>query len=590
LRLSKLFGRTLREVPADAETVSHQLSLRAALVRQISTGIYSYLPLAWRVLKKIEQIMREEMDAIGGQDMMMPVVHPAEIWQATNRWNEIGPELARFKDRNRRDMVLAMTHEEVVAHLLRTEINSYRQLPVMFYHIQTKFRDEPRSRGGLIRAREFTMKDAYSCHASEEDMDRFYPSMYQAYVNIFRRCGLETVTVEADSGIMGGSASHEFMVLSEAGEDTLIRCSACDYQANAERAAFVKPVYTAQQCRDQGCEELPVEEVATPDCKTIQELADYLGVATHQTLKAVFYATWSQIIFAIIRGDLEVNETKLSKALGAPPDLHVATEEELAEAGIVAGYASPVGLKFAVSGVKVVADDSIQMGVNFVAGANKEGYHCKNVNYPRDFSVDILTDIALARAGDACPQCSGPLTVARGIEVGHLFKLGTKYSEGAGATFLDKDGQAKPIVMGSYGIGTGRLMAAVIEQNHDEKGIIWPLSIAPYHIHLMSLGTGDAKVVEKAEELCADLQARGYEVLYDDRDESAGVKFNDADLIGIPLRLTISARNLKQNGVEAKLRWEEKAEIVPLEGLYERINAFLRAQGHDAVHLRDQGL
>ncbi|HIP97381.1 MAG TPA: proline--tRNA ligase, partial [Anaerolineae bacterium] len=327
LRLSKLFGRTLREAPADAEMVSHQLSLRAALVRPLSTGIYSYLPLGWRVLKKIEQIMREEMDAIGGQEMMMPVVHPAEIWQGTNRWNEAGPELVRFKDRNRRELVLAMTHEEVVADLLHTEVNSYRQLPVMVYHIQTRFRDEPHSRGGLIGARESTAKEAYSCHAGEEDIGRFYPLMYQAYLNIFQRCGLETVAVEADSG-------HEFMVLAEAGEDTLIRCSSCDYQANVERATFVKPVY------DQGSEELPVEEVATPDCKTIQELADYLGVATHQTLKAAFYATWSQIVFAVIRGDLEVNEAKLSKVLGAPPDLHVATEEELAEAGIVAGYAS----------------------------------------------------------------------------------------------------------------------------------------------------------------------------------------------------------------------------------------------------------
>ncbi len=557
MRLSKLFGRTLREVPADAEAVSHQLSLRAALVRPLSTGIYSYLPLGWRVLKKIEQIMREEMNAIGGQEMMMPVVHPAEIWQATNRWNEIGPELVRFKDRNRRDLVLAMTHEEVVADLLRTEINSYRQLPIVVYHIQSGFRDELRSHGGLIQAREFIMKDAYSCHVSEEDIDRFYPLIYRAYVNIFRRCGLETVAVEADGG-------HEFVVLAEVGEDTLIRCSSCDYKANAERATFAKPVY------DQGGEELPVEEVATPGCKTIQELADYLGVATHQTLKAVFYATWSQIIFAVIRGDLEVNEAKLANALGAPPDLHVATEEELAEAGIVAGYASPVGL----SGVKVVADDSIQMGLNFVAGANKEGYHCKNVNYPRDFSVDILTDIALARAGDACPQCGDTLTAARAIKVGHLSKLGTRYSERVGATFLDRDGQAHPIVMGSYGIGTGRLMAAVIEQNHDGKGIIWPVPIAPYHIHLLSLGT-DARVVEKAEELYADLQARDYEVLYDDRNESAGVKFNDADLIGAPLRLTVSARNLKRNGVEAKLRREEEAEVVPFESLYERIDALL---------------
>ncbi len=547
MRLSKLFGRTLREAPADAEMVSHQLALRAALIRQISTGIYSYLPLGWRVLTKIAQIMREEMDAIGGQEMMMPVVHPAEIRS----------EPVRSGDRSRRELGRAMTHEEGVAHLLRTEINSYRQLPVVVYHIQTRFGDEARLWGGLLQAREFPVKAVCSCHAGEEDLDRFYPSMYRAYVNIFRRCGLEATAVEADTG-------HKFLILSDKGEDTFIRCSACDYQAGAERATFVKPVY------EQNAEELPIEEVATPDCKTIQELADYLGIATHQTLKAVFYAIGGQVVFALIRGDLEVNEAKLAKALGMPPELHVATEGELAEAGIVAGYASPVGL----SGVKVVADDSIQMGVNFVAGANKEGYHCKNVNYPRDFSVDILTDIALARAGDACPQCGSSLTTARAIEVGRLRKPGTRYSEGTGAIFLDKDGQARPIVMGSYGIGIARLMAAVIEQNHDEKGIIWPLSIAPYHIHLLSLGT-DAEVTARAEELYTNLQARGYEVLYDDRDESAGAKFNDADLIGVPLRLTVSARNLKQNGVEAKLRWEEEREIVPFDQLYERIDALL---------------
>jgi len=547
LRLSKLFGRTLREAPADVEMVSHQLALRAALVRRISTGIYSYLPLGWRVLTKMAQIMREEMDALGGQEIMMPGLHPAEIW----------PEPARFRDRNRRDLGLAMTDEEVVTHLLRTEINSYRQLPVVVYHIQTRFGDGLPFRGGLLRAHEFPMKAAYSCHASEEDLDRFYPSMYQAYVNIFRRCGLETITVETDTG-------HGFMILSDEGEGTLIRCSACEYQARAERATFMKPIY------DQGGEELPIEEVATPGCKTIQELTDYLGVPTSQTLKAVFYATGGRVIFALIRGDLEVNETKLANALGMPPDLHVATEGELAEAGIVAGYASPVGL----SGVQVVADDSIQMGVNFVAGANKEGYHCKNVNYPRDFSADILTDIALARAGDACPQCGRPLTATRSIEVGHLCKPGTRYTERAGATFLDKNGQARPIVMGSYGIGLARLMAAVIEQHHDEKGIIWPISIAPYPIHLLSLGT-DAEVVAKAEKLYADLQTRGYEVLYDDREESAGVKFNDADLIGVPLRLTVSSRTLSQNGVEARLRWEEGREMVPFDKLYERIDALL---------------
>ncbi|MFB0545756.1 MAG: proline--tRNA ligase, partial [Anaerolineae bacterium] len=462
MRLSQAFGRTLRENPADAEMVSHQLMLRAAMIRQLSAGIYTYMPLGWRVLRKIERIMREEMDAIGGQDIMMPVVHPAEIWKATGRWYEIGPALVRFKDRTRHDMVLAMTHEEVVADLLRREINSYRQLPVMIYHIQTKFRDEPRSRGGLIRVREFTMKDAYSCHPDFESIEEYYPQMYQAYVNIFTRCGLETTAVEADSGIMGGSVSHEFMVPSEMGEDTFIRCSRCDYTANTERATFVKKEAPRGEERE-------IEEVATPGCTTIKAVADYVGVGINQTLKAVFYATGGQIVFTVLRGDLEVNETKLFNALGGPPDLHVATAEELAEAGIVVGYASPIGLL----GIKVVADDSVKLGSNFVAGANKEGYHLKNVNYPRDFEVEILTDIALAQDGDECPHCGGELRASKGIEVGHLFILGTKYSEGVGATFLDKDGVSKPIVMGSYGIGTGRLMAAVIEQHHDEKGIIW---------------------------------------------------------------------------------------------------------------------
>ncbi len=564
MRLSQAFGRTLRENPADAEMVSHQLMLRAAMIRQLSAGIYTYMPLGWRVLRKIERIMREEMDAIGGQDIMMPVVHPAEIWKATGRWYEIGPALVRFKDRTRHDMVLAMTHEEVVADLLRREINSYRQLPVMIYHIQTKFRDEPRSRGGLIRVREFTMKDAYSCHPDFESIEEYYPQMYQAYVNIFTRCGLETTAVEADSGIMGGSVSHEFMVPSEMGEDTFIRCSRCDYTANTERATFVKKEAPRGEERE-------IEEVATPGCTTIKAVADYVGVGINQTLKAVFYATGGQIVFTVLRGDLEVNETKLFNALGGPPDLHVATAEELAEAGIVVGYASPIGLL----GIKVVADDSVKLGSNFVAGANKEGYHLKNVNYPRDFEVEVLTDIALAQDGDECPHCGGELRASKGIEVGHLFILGTKYSEGVGATFLDKDGVSKPIVMGSYGIGTGRLMATVIEQHHDEKGIIWPVSIAPYHIHLIALGVNEPQVIEQAEELYDDLQARGYEVLYDDRDESAGIKFNDADLMGVPLRLTVSTQTLRQKGVEAKLRWEEDCKIVGFDELYDEIDLLL---------------
>jgi prolyl-tRNA synthetase len=564
MRLSHLFGRTLREIPSDAELISHQLSLRAGLIRQMGAGIYSYMPLGWRVMKKIEQILREEMDVVGFQDMMMPVVHPAELWQSTKRWYQIGDALLRFKDRTGHDMVLAMTHEEVVVDLLKREISSYRQLPVLVYHIQTKFRDEPRSRGGLVRVREFTMKDAYSAHDTWDGIDEFYPDVYQAYVNVFRRCGLNTLVVQADSGIMGGSMSHEFMAVSPQGEDTLITCESCDYAANAEAATFVKPDVPEEA-------EKSAEAVATPGCKTIEEVANFLGTTPERTLKAVFYASGGRVIFGMIRGDLEVNEVKLSNALGAPPDLHVADEEELKDAGVVAGYASPVGL----TGFQVVVDESVQMGNNFIAGANKDGYHLINVNYPRDFQADVVADISLAEAGHTCENCGSRLTVNRGIEVGHLFKLGTKYSEAVGATFLDQDGEAKPLVMGSYGIGVGRLMAAVIEQHHDEHGIIWPLSLAPFQIHIVSLGTDKPEVVEQAEALYGDLQAKGYDVLYDERNESAGVKFNDADLIGVPLRLTVSLRNIKNNAIEAKCRWADERHVVPLDQLYGKIDGWL---------------
>jgi prolyl-tRNA synthetase len=555
MRLSNLFGQTLREIPADAELVSHQLCLRAGLIRQLAAGIYAYMPLGWRVLRKIEQIMREEMDAIGGQDMSMPVVHPAELWKATGRYQAPAPgaTLLRFKDRSDHDMVLAMTHEESVAELLRREVKSYRQLPFMCYHIQTKFRDEPRTRGGLIRTREFTMKDAYSCHTSMESIREYYPSMYQAYVNIFERCGVGAVAVAADSGVMGGSISHEFMVPSEVGEGTFVQCDQCDYVASDERAQFTKPA---------GVEgpELPAEAVATPGCKTIDQVAAYLKVPTRQTLKAVFYTTdQGKVIFAVIRGDLEINQVKLSNALGGA-ELRASTDEELQAAGIVAGYASPVGL----DGVRVIADESITMGANFVAGANREGFHLQNVNYPRDFEVDTLTDIALAVTGVQCSQCEGNLHAQHGIEVGHIFQLGTRYSEAVGALFLDRDGQQKPIVMGSYGIGTGRLMATIIEVHHDDKGIIWPESVAPFRFHLLSLGATEPGIADRAEELYARLVKGGYQVLYDDRDESAGVKFADADLIGIPWRLTVSRRTLAKDGVELKRRSESESRLVKL--------------------------
>ncbi len=565
MRLSKLFGRTLREVPAEATMVSHQLLLRAGMIRPLAAGIYSYLPLGWRALKKIEGIMRQEMDSIGGQEIRMPSVHPAELWQATGRYEETEPVMAHFRDRTGRELVLGITHEEVVTDLARREINSYRQLPFMVYQIQTKFRDEPRSRGGLIRVREFTMKDAYSFHAHEEDLDDYYPQVYQAYLNIFRRCGLEPLVVEADPGFMGGSASHEFMLLSEAGEDALVLCQACDWAANAEGAVAMREEVIGQK-------EQPLEEVATPGMMTIQEVADYLGVPTRETLKAIFYIALGQLVFVIIRGDLEVNEAKLARLLEAS-ELRLANEEEVKGAGIVAGYASPLGLK---GKVKIVADPSIREGANFVAGANKEGYHLKGVNYSRDFEVDLLADIAVVREGDLCPRCKKPLCLTRGVELGHIFKLETKYSEALGATFLDKDGQKKPLVMGCYGIGTGRLLAAVIEESHDEKGIIWPPEIAPYQIHLVALDSSQAEVSEAAEGLYGALLARGYELLYDDREESPGVKFNDADLIGLPLRLTVSRRTLEVGGVEVKRRGEEGSKVLELPHLYRLLGDMYR--------------
>jgi len=546
--------------------ISHQLLLRAGFIRPLVTGIFSYLPLGWRALRKIERILCEEMDRIGCQEVHLPVVQPAELWQRTGRWEEIGPELAHFRDRTDRDLVLAMTHEEVVADLVRQEVRSYRDLPRMVYQIQTKFRDEPRPRGGLIRVREFTMKDAYSCHTDFADLDAFYLQMYAAYERVFSRCGLEVLAVEADTGIMGGAASHEFMVLNGQGEDTLILCPACGYAANREQAILDKG-----QSVDSSLAR--IEEVATPGCKTNAQVADFLGVPIQQTLKAVFYTSerTGQVVLVVIRGDLEVNEIKLYHVLSGEM-LHPATAEELEAAGIVAGYASPLGL----NGLRVVADNSITMGADFVAGANREGYHLTGVNYPRDYRVDVLADIALVQRGQPCAHCGGELEEQRGIEVGHLFKLGTRYSEKLGATFLDSRGRVQPVVMGSYGIGLERLLAAIVEQHHDAQGMVWPWSVAPYHIHLLSLGRDEA-VVAWAEALYRELQKASvdrpspYEVLYDDRSESAGVKFNDADLIGLPLRLTVSRRTVAQNAVECKLRSHGERELVPLDALPSRL-------------------
>ena len=553
MRLSQLFGKTLRQEPAEAETASHRLMLRAGLIHPIAAGVYSMLPLGLRSYRKIERVIREEMDAAGGQELSMPALQPIELWQQTGRHGAFGQTLFTFQDRKERLLCLAPTHEEVVTTLVSLNVQSYRDLPQLLYQIQTKFRDEQRPRAGLIRVREFAMKDAYSFDVDADALDATYRRVFQAYKNIFARCGLPAVPVEADSGAIGGKDSQEFMLLAESGEDEILRCSGCGYAANVERAAFVKPPAPKDA-------ERPLEKVATPGKKTIEEVAAFLGVKPEQTLKAVFHAADGKVVFVVIRGDLEVNEVKLRNALKCA-DLRLATDEEVRGAGLVAGYASPIGVK----GVRVVGDDSIALGANFVAGANLDGHHYKNANYPRDFTVALLTDIAKARAGDTCARCGkGAFESMRGIEVGHVFKLGTIFSEKLGASFLDKDGQKKPIIMGCYGIGVGRLLAAAVEQNHDEKGIMWPAPIAPYHVHMVGLQLDNPQVGPAAEKLYVDLQATGLDVLFDDRAESPGVKFNDADLLGMPLRVTVSPRTLKTQSVELKRRSEAQARNVPL--------------------------
>ena len=580
MRMSKLFYQTLREAPADADFVSHQLMVRAGLIRQVAAGIFDYMPLGLRVKKKIEAIMREEMDAIEGQEIVMPVVQPASLWKRTGRWYDIGDDLARLTDRNGRELVLGMTHEEVITELAAGVINSYRQLPVMLYQIQTKFRDEPRPRGGLIRVREFTMKDGYSFHADISSLDSYYPLVYQAYFNIFGRAGLEVIAVESDTGMMGGTMAHEFMALTEVGEDTLILCEECGYQANRQVATFVKPEDEAHTNE----EALPLEEVATPDVNTIAALADFLDIPESRTAKALFLVATieeegqekEQFVFAIVRGDMDLNETKLTNALKAR-NLRPAQVEEIRAIGAEPGYGSPVGIRR--EKVLLVVDDLIARSPNLVAGANRAGWHLRNVNCGRDYQPDLTVDLVAAAAGHSCPNCQAPLNAVRGVEVGNIFKLGTKYSEAMDAEFLDDDGGNAPMVMGCYGIGSGRLMASVIESNNDENGIVWPMTIAPYQLYLVSLATRRTpEVTETAEKIYAQLHDAGIEVLFDDRDERAGVKFNDADLLGIPVRLTIGARGVKNGVAELKLRRGDEIQEVPLDDILNQVRAVVDSE------------
>jgi len=563
VRISKLFGKTQREVPAEADTISHQLLIKAGMIEQVAAGVYSYLPLAWRALKKIENIIRDEMNKAGGQELMMPVLQPLELWQESGRDQAFGQGLFTLSDRRDRKLALGPTHEEVITKMVIHNVKSYRDLPLLLYQIQTKFRDEPRPRGGLLRVREFTMKDLYSFDANEEGLDQSYNKMLQAYQNIYARCGLPALLVEADSGAIGGKDSHEFMVITDGGENEILYCDNCKYTANAEKAQSIKNKLENE-------EPLPLEEVATPGAATIEEVAAFLKIPQPHTLKAVFYIADGKLIFVVIRGDLEVNEVKLKNTLHCF-ELRMATEEEVTAAGIVAGAASPVG----ISGIKVIADESVTSGTNFVAGANKPDTHFRNVNYPRDFKAALMADIARAEAGEGCPRCGAGLSSTRGIEVGHIFKLGTFISENLGAFFTDPNGASRPIVMGCYGIGLGRLLAAAIEQNHDDKGIIWPLPIAPYHIYLCPLHLENPQVATTAENLYRDLEAEGLEVLFDDRNESPGVKFNDADLLGIPFRVVISPRTLKSNSLEVKKRSEKEAKLVPLEEIATKLKEFI---------------
>ncbi|MCX5830610.1 MAG: proline--tRNA ligase [Deltaproteobacteria bacterium] len=545
MRYSEMFLPTVREIPADAETISHQLMIRAGMIRKLTSGIYSYLPLGYIVVRKVEQIVREEMNRAGAQEVCLPVVLPAELWQESGRWDHYGKELLRFKDRHDRDYCLGPTHEEVITDLVRHEIKSYRQLPRNLYQIQTKFRDEIRPRFGVMRCREFVMKDGYSFDADEAGTDITYRRMYDAYQRIFERCGLKFRAVEADSGNIGGSFSHEFMVIAASGEDGLVFCSACDYAANLEKAEALRP---AQETTDPATF-LPREEVLTPDVKSIVEVSNFLKLPPEKLVKTMIFNADGAPIAVLVRGDEEINEIKVKNYLGC-------TTLELADDALInlvtgapRGFAGAVGIKS-----EIIADYSVLNMTNFVMGANREDHHLLNVNTGRDFAVKAFADLRFVKESDCCPRCQKPMRLARGIEVGHVFKLGTKYSKAMKAVYLDAQGQEQTMIMGFYGIGIGRTVAACIEQNNDEQGIVWPLPLAPYQVIITPVNVNNEALATAAEGMYSELESRGIAVLLDDRDERAGVKFMDADLIGLPLRVTIGPKRLAEGQVEIRER------------------------------------
>ncbi|MDD4334467.1 MAG: proline--tRNA ligase [Desulfotomaculaceae bacterium] len=546
MRATALLAPTLREAPADAEVVSHRLLLRAGFIRRVAAGVYNYLPLSMRVLKKIEQIVREEMDRQGGQELLMPIIQPAELWQESGRWDVYGPELFRLKDRHDRDFALGPTHEEIITTLVRGEVKSYKQLPLLLYQIQNKYRDERRPRFGLMRGREFIMKDLYSFDRDEKGLEKSYMKMHDAYTRVFQRCGLYFRPVEADSGAIGGSETHEFMVLAESGEASILFCESksCDYAANVERAS-------QNNQPDNGKESMSkLAEKGTPDCRTVEEVTRFLGAPPQKIIKTLLYETDTEVVAVLVRGDREVNEIKLLNLLGCLR-VDLAGENIIKKVtGASRGFSGPVGLQ----GVKIIADLEVSSIANAVTGANRDHVHLLNVNPGRDFPIDILADVRIVEAGEPCPRCGQKLKEARGIEVGQIFKLGVKYSKLLGATCLDENGQTKPIIMGCYGIGVSRTMAAAIEQNNDRDGIVWPAAIAPFHAVVIPVNAKDPEQIALAEKIYTNLTAAGVETILDDRSERAGVKFKDADLIGYPLRITVGSKAVSEKTFEVKAR------------------------------------
>ncbi|MFC1862789.1 proline--tRNA ligase [Thermodesulfobacteriota bacterium] len=553
MRYSNYFIPTLKEIPAEAEIISHQLMLRAGLIRKLASGIYTYLPAGLKAVKKVENIIREEMNRSGAVEVLLPAVQPAELWQESGRWDFYGRELLRFKDRHDRDACLGPTHEEVVTDLVRREIHSYKQLPINLYQIQNKFRDEIRPRFGIMRGREFMMKDAYSFDADEAGAEKSYETMYETYNNIFRRCGLKFRAVEADTGSIGGNFSHEFMVLADTGEDYIVNCLKCDYAANVEKAEV--KFSDSESFHEQSL--LSPEKIETPDMKSVEEVTSFLSLSPDQLVKTLIFSSDEEPIAVLVRGDHEINEAKLKTVLGAE-------QVELAEPGLVEkvtgspmGFAGPSGLK-----IKIIADNAIKGMQNFVTGGNGKDLHVKNVNLGRDFSVSLFGDLRNIKDEDRCPRCGEEIKFGKGIEVGHIFKLGTKYSKAMKAVFLDEQGKETPIVMGCYGIGVSRTVAASIEQNHDKDGIIFPIPIAPFEVVVLPLQMKEKSVVDTAEKIYRQLIDNGIDALLDDRDLRAGFKFKDADLLGTPLRITIGSRNLDNNKVEMKFRTEKESSLI----------------------------